>query len=174
MKNKLIIFSVLVLALCAKVVMATGMVMEPYKGGVELEKLKSLAGTWQGTHKMGDTEEPAKAIYSVTSNGSAVEEKLFPGTPHEMVTMYYEKKGKLQMTHYCAMGNQPQMNLVSSDNNKFFFDLAAGSDINVTSEGHMHALSISFVDANHIVQNWTMYQEGKEEGTTVIDLKRAP
>ena len=34
----------------------------------------------------------------VTSGGSALVEKLSPGTPHEMVSVYHDKDGELAMT----------------------------------------------------------------------------
>ena len=38
------------------------MMPPPYKGSADFEKLKGLAGTWVGTHKMGEKEEPVKAF----------------------------------------------------------------------------------------------------------------
>ena len=76
----------------------------PYVGSKEQETLKKLAGTWEGTETMMGKTDAAGAEYSVTSNGSVVVEKLFPETPNEMITVYYDETGKLAMTHYCAIG----------------------------------------------------------------------
>jgi hypothetical protein len=51
---------------------------------------------------MEPTGMPVRVEYRVTGAGSAVVETLFPGTPHEMVTVYHARKGVLCMTHYCA------------------------------------------------------------------------
>ena len=80
------------------------------KTSAELATIKALAGKWTGTAKHSNgTTEPTVVEYHLTSGGSAVEEKITPGTPHEMVTMYHDLGGKLAMTHYCMLGNQPQM-----------------------------------------------------------------
>ena len=48
--------------------------------------------------------------YRLTAGGSALVETLFPGASRgQMVSMYYDRKGKLAMTHYCMLRNQPGM-----------------------------------------------------------------
>ena len=83
-------------------------------GGVDgkaaLERLKTLAGTWRG-HVVTEDGPPATVVYSVTAAGTAVTEALFPGTSHEMLTVYHLEGDDLVLTHYCAMGNQPRMKL---------------------------------------------------------------
>jgi len=56
-------------------------------GKAAFERLKSLAGTWQGQAGHGQPGEAAIVTYRVASGGSVVEETLFPGTPHEMISM---------------------------------------------------------------------------------------
>ena len=149
------------------------MEMTPYQGSAELQRLKTFEGKWEGTGKEIDgTENPVKVEYAVTSNGSAVIEKLFAGSPHEMVTVYYDKKGKLALTHYCSVGNRPEMDLVAANDNKIELSLNENSPIGV-NEGHMHALVISFEGKDHIEQSWTLYQDGKEAGKAVFNFRRA-
>jgi hypothetical protein len=52
------------------------------------------------------------------------------------------------------------------------FVFAKGSGINPKKDAHMHALTISFVDKDHIVQNWTLFENGKEKGVTRLNLSR--
>ncbi|MEE9214278.1 MAG: hypothetical protein V3U54_05695, partial [Thermodesulfobacteriota bacterium] len=80
-----------------------------YTGSPEYEKMKTLAGTWEGTSSMGEEGEKVTVKYEMTSADSAIVETLFPGTPHEMVSVYYDDNGKLSMTHYCMIKNQPNM-----------------------------------------------------------------
>src|SRR5262252_7077945 len=76
-----------------------------------LEPLKKLAGTWQGNAKMGDKTMAVTIVYELTAGGSAVLERLFPGTPHEMISVYTSDGDGVAMTHYCALGNHPKMTL---------------------------------------------------------------
>ena len=95
--------------------LAEEMELPPYEGSPALKTMKSLAGTWKGTHILHGKEVPASIEYKVSSNGSTVVETMFPGSPHEMVNVYHDKSGKLAMTHYCSMGNQPHLDLVAME-----------------------------------------------------------
>ncbi len=143
----------------------------PYKGSAEFERIKQLAGRWQGTSTMDGGEEPAQVEYRVTSGGSAIVEMLFPGTPHEMVSIYTERGGKLVLTHYCMLGNQPRLQLGTHDNDRLEFSLAGDSGIDA-AEPHMHALSLSFDGPNKVTQRWAMFESGKEKDATTIALTR--
>ena len=77
----------------------------------EFKKIKALEGKWEGsTVEKGKTIK-VRATYEVTSAGTAVLEKLFNETADEMVTVYYTNGNNVKMTHYCTLGNQPQMRL---------------------------------------------------------------
>ncbi len=138
----------------------------------ELERIKSLAGRWQGASKTGDNTEPAVVEYKVTAGGSAVVETLFPGTAHEMVSVYHDQNGKLTMTHYCMLGNQPQLKLVGADNQHLNFSLAKSPGIDVAKDQHMHALTVAWQGSDHLTQTWSCYEGGKPHMTTTITLSR--
>lgn len=144
----------------------------PYKGSKAFESMKKLAGSWEGIHVMGKKEEPAKVDYKVSSNGSTVIETLFPETTYEMITVYYDKGDILSMTHYCSLGNQPQMDLVKVGNNTLEFSLAEAKHIDVAKDGHMHGLIMTMVDDDHLIHQWTMYEKGKEGELTTLKLAR--
>ncbi len=145
---------------------------EPPAASVELAKIKLLAGHWSGTSQEANgTSQPAQVEYRVTSGGSAVVETLFAGTDHEMVSVYHDRNGKLDMTHYCMLGNQPELMLTSATPGRFDLSLTAASPINA-SEPHMHALSLAWTDGDHLTQAWTFYEQGKAAGTTTITLAR--
>lgn len=150
-----------ILLASATLCLAGGENMKPYTGSPELEKLKALAGTWKGTTDMGKGPVPITAKYRVISNGSAVEERLFADTPKEMVTIYHDKDGKLALTHYCCLGNQPAMAMVKGEGNSISFDLAKDCGIKVDTERHMHALTLTLDDANHLTHDWISYENGK-------------
>src|SRR3974390_2628003 len=72
----------------------------------EFDKVKGLVGTWKGTaaHMEGDKAMEVTNTFELTSNGSAILEKVCAGSPHEMISMYCAEDGKLTMTHYCSVG----------------------------------------------------------------------
>src|ERR1051325_9626202 len=74
-----------------------------------LEKMKKLAGTWLLADKDGKPTDQIASIIKVTAGGSAVHETLFPGQPHEMISVYMIDGPDVIMTHYCVLGNQPRM-----------------------------------------------------------------
>jgi len=111
--------------------------------------------------------------YRLLAGGSVLEERCFIGTPNEMVTMFYDdKKGKLAMTHYCMFGNRPGMRLKSSDAKTIQFDFDATCGIDPKKESHMHALSISFDDANTITASCKAIMDGKEMAEHPVTMKR--
>ena len=79
----------------------------------DFEKMKELAGVWESKVDMGKGLETLRVTYELTSAGNAIVERFAAGKPHEMVTVYYDFNGKLTMTHYCSIGNQPHMELTN-------------------------------------------------------------
>ena len=113
------------------------------KSNAGFEKLKSLAGEWEGKTTDG---KPVKATYKVTSGGSALSETLQAGTEPEMLTVYHMDGGQLMMTHYCSLAK--------------------------ADAPHMHHLVVAFDDADHITQKWTMKGMGDQEATFHLERKK--
>ena len=142
-------------------------------GSAEFERMKQLVGTWEGTSDMGKEGEQIKVEYRLTSGGSALVETLSPGSDKEMVSVYHDRKGKLAMTHYCMLRNQPRLTLAKADDKTIDLVFAGkGNDINPAKEKHMHAVRITFTDNDHIVQKWTHYEKGKSAGGVTLNLSR--
>src|SRR5262245_34887282 len=116
----------------------------------EFDALKKLAGDWEGKTKMGDKEMPVAIHYEVTAGGSAILERMFSGTPHEMISVYTAEGGKVTMTHYCMLGNHPTMTLTKAEPKTLAFEMKGTDGLHSAKDPHMHALTISFTDANHI------------------------
>lgn len=138
----------------------------------EFERMKTLVGSWTGKTDMGQGPVDITLQYRLLAGGSVLEERCFAGTPNEMVTMYYDNGGKLAMTHYCVFGNRPAMLLKSSDAKTIKFDFDATCGINPAKESHMHALSITFDDANTITTSCKAIINGKEMAEKPTTLKR--
>jgi len=117
-----------------------------------LEKLKSLAGTWVTVDKDGKPTEEVASVIRVTAGGSAVQETIFPGQPHEMVSIYTADGPDLVMTHYCMLGNQPRMKAEPKSvlGNKIQFEFAGGGNLDPKKDKHMHAATLTIVDTNHL------------------------
>src|SRR5262245_26592021 len=64
-----------------------------------LEKLKKLAGTWVAADTDGKATDQVVSIIKVTAGGSAVHETVFPGQPHEMISVYTAEGPYVVMTH---------------------------------------------------------------------------
>jgi hypothetical protein len=145
---------------------------EPKKGSAEFERMKTLVGTWKGKTDMGQGPMDVTITYKMLAGGSVLEEKVFEGTPQEMVTMYYDQNGKLAMTHYCMFGNRPGMLLKSSDDKSIKLDFDKSCGIDPLKESHMHALTITFDDADTITSSCKGIIDGKEMPDHPVVLKR--
>src|SRR5947209_5751726 len=101
--------------------------LPPPPTNANLEKMKKLAGTWLAADKDGKPTDQVMSIIKVTAGGSVVHETLFPGQPHEMVSIYTADGTDLIMTHYCVLGNQPCMKADGrSPSNQIVFRFAGG------------------------------------------------
>lgn len=129
----------------------------------ELEKIKALAGRWEGTTFRASQGTSAAAVtYEVTAAGSAVIEKLFPGTAGEMTTVYHDdSSGRLVATHYCNAANQPRLRLKESDGERLYFVLSPDSDIRAELEGHAHELTLRIGSDGSLVHDWLNHYLGK-------------
>ena len=130
----------------------------------ELNRIKALAGRWTSTTSMfGKKDEKVFTEYAITAAGSAVVETIFPGTPNEMVSVYYDDdQGKLAMTHYCMMRNRPYFSLVESDKNQIKLDVTKVEGLKSKDDPSMGAITIHFEDKDHITA--TCGSRGKTEG----------
>jgi hypothetical protein len=133
------------------------------------DHLKALTGDW--TKSGGDGS--VAASYRVTAGGTAVVETLFPGSPHEMVTVYTMDKGDLVLTHYCSEGNQPHMKAArGGDANAIAFKFDGGGNIKSPKDGHMHEATFAFKDADHVTSTWQFYKDGKPGEKAEFNLVR--
>lgn len=139
-----------------------------------LERLKSLAGEWEGTVTT-ETGPRTKVVYGVTAAGTAVTEALFPGTEHEMLTVYHLEGNDLVLTHYCAMGNQPRMKLAraaGTDPVELRFDFAGGTGFVPAKDAHMHSGRMTLRGANRLEAEWAVYEQGRQTGSNRFFLSR--
>lgn len=142
-------------------------------GSPEFERMKTLVGTWSGKCDMGQGPVDMKITYRLIAAGSVLEERIAPGTPMEMLTMYFDKAGKLAATHYCVLGNQPALALKAADAKSITLDFDGSCcTINPAKESHMHATTIQFDDADTITTKCQAMVDGKETPNCTTTLKR--
>ena len=165
-------------SVCALVLLATSTCLtagepeKPKQTSPEFERLKTLVGTWQGKTDMGQGPVDLTVQYRLLAGGTVLEERVFAGTPNEMLTMYYEKGGKLALTHYCMFGNRPGMLLKTSTDKTLKFDFDETCGINAAKESHMHALTLTFDNADTITTSCKALIDGKEMAEHPTTLKR--
>lgn len=128
----------------------------------EFQRVKTFVGDWKGEAEMTGKMETVTTSFRLTSGGSAIVETMGEGTEHEMVNVYHDVGGKLVMTHYCAMGNAPQMMLTSSDDKSMKLAAVKANGIDPKTSPHMHSLEYSMPDADHLEATWTSANMGKE------------
>ena len=121
------------------------------------EKLKTLAGSWEGSI-MG---MPVQVTIRVTSSGNAIlHEGTLSGKQDNPITMFYVDSDRLLLTHYCDSGNRPRMQgKLSPDGNTVTFDFL---DVSGNTEKFlMHDAMFTMVDADHHIEAWTYSLHGK-------------
>jgi hypothetical protein len=145
------------------------------KQSAELQRMKALEGDWTVTEKTADGGSKTQTIqYKVTSGGTAVTETIDPGTAHEMITVYHDKAGKLTLNHYCMLGNQPEMELVSSTDTKMDLQESAASKSLLNGQLRMSSLIIEQPDATTLIETWGgTNADGSAGQPMVFKLKKA-
>jgi hypothetical protein len=141
------------------------------------DKLKALAGTWDG-HVTTVPVEPSiegKAVHAtlrVTSMGNAlVHEMNGMDRPDDPITMFYIDGDRLLLTHYCDAGNRPRMvGKITPDGTSLEFEFldVSGS----TQYGHMHHAVLTVIDENHHTEDWTYMNPGDKPVHAHMDLQR--
>jgi len=140
-------------------------------GKAAFERLKSLAGEWQGA--VGAPGGPPASIrYEVGPGGTIVRELLFPGTEHEMLSVYHLVDGQLVATHYCAVGNQPRFKLKSASADGLVFAFDGGTNFAPARDLHVHDGWIRFTGPDRLEEDWTVYKAGQQAGEHRFVLTR--
>jgi len=159
--------------------------VEPSDAQKSFDKLKALAGTWQGPITVDPKREDVKSgtlgqiTMRVTTRGHAlVHEMQEAGTPFDAtkydhpVTMFYLDGDRLTLIHYCDAGNRPRMSgKLSPDGKKVefdFVDLSGGNE-----HGHMYHALFTIIDTNHHIEDWTYMMPGDKPMHAHMDLVKS-
>jgi hypothetical protein len=146
---------------------------QPAAPNAALERFKQLAGDWVGKGMHDGMEQDVRANYKITSGGSAVIETIDPGGAHEMVTVIHADGDALALTHYCMLGNQPQMKATpKAGDNKVAFEFVKATNLKSDKDMYMHNVTFTFTGKDTFKAEWTMFKDGKAAEKAVFDMKR--
>jgi hypothetical protein len=133
------------------------------------ERLTSLVGEWRGM----DGTTQVKLIYTLTADGSALMEE-FRAAKDSMVTMFTVDGDHLIATHYCAVGNQPQMisgPITDPSAKSLVFSLSRVTGMKTLDDWHNTGLTVTMEDQQHLTQVWT-YEYKRQKGTNTFRFTR--
>ncbi len=172
MTAKLAASLVLTLAAFALVARAQDDKKAPAKNPA-LDRFAKLAGEWVGKGMHGDMAHDIRVVYKVTAGGSAVVETIDPGSAHEMISVIHPDGDSLLLTHYCMLGNQPHMKATpKAGDTKVAFDFVKVTNLKTDKDMYMRSATFTFIDADTLKTEWTHFQNGKDSGKAVFELKR--
>lgn len=116
-------------------------------------KLKTLAGSWEGT-VMG---VPINFTIRAASSGTAILHEgntSAEGPPKHEITMFYLDGARLLATHYCDAGNRSHMEgKLSADGRAIEFNFL--DVVGPTRGGYLKDMVITMTDADHHVVAFT-------------------
>jgi hypothetical protein len=141
--------------------------MPAVKTPPSFDVLKALVGEWQEVGKDG---KGTVVSYELVAGGSALVERMDPGTDHSMVSVYHPDGAKVMMTHFCAEGNQPRMK-GDGDAKSMSFTMIDITNLPKPTDGHMEGLTLTFKDKDHLVQEWR-HKTGDKVEVFKFDLER--
>jgi hypothetical protein len=147
----------------------------PAPSNKAFDKMKELVGSWVEADEKGDPTENVVSVIKLTAGGSAIHETIFPGQPHEMVSVYTVEGPDLVMTHYCMLGNQPRLKAdPKSPADEIRFEFAGGANLDPKKDKHMHSATLTIRDADRIEINGIGWENGgpAEEMCGVMKLVR--
>jgi hypothetical protein len=125
------------------------------------ERLKKLAGEWEGHGAMGK----ARLSYEVIANGTALVEKETGEGRKPMMTVFHLNGNRLYLTHYCMAGNQPRMEarVYRAETGELEFRFVDATNLAGPAAGHMRNARFRFVDQDTLETEWEFYENGRQK-----------
>ena len=131
------------------------------------DQIKALVGEWIAAEDTPDWKKgDLVSRYELTGGGSAVMERIFPGAPYEMTTVFHRDGADLALTHYCAAGNQPHMRAKNPAPRatvlEFAFD--GGTNLDPAKDAHMHSARLELLGPDELIGEWQSWSNGRPSG----------
>lgn len=137
------------------------------------EALKALSGRWHSEEKAPDGSPAVVIEFRVISGGHTIVESMFPGQPHEMINAFHIVGDGIEMTHYCAAGNQPHMRLAQVEGSSYRFLSTGVSNLADPQADHMKDVRLDIKSPNEFVETWYGIHDGQLNEGPILELKRA-
>jgi hypothetical protein len=144
---------------------------QPYTPQSALAALEMLVGDWANEK----APEAGRTMHiRATGGGSAVMVTFFPGQESEMLSLFHlDGPDRLVHTHYCALQNQPTMQMVKSDRPGVMrFEFVSGTNMDAAKDLHAHNTEIHVLEGGKfkvVVEAWN---EGQPSGTQEFTMQR--
>ncbi|HXZ28487.1 MAG TPA: hypothetical protein VEG08_10880 [Terriglobales bacterium] len=123
-------------------------------------RMQKLAGAWEVVWE----GKPVTITFQSISDGSALMETQ---AAENMVTIYHLDGTRLMLTHYCSAHNQPRMVAEADPGGKTLrFRMIDITNLTSPQAGHMVRMVLTFEDDDHISEQWTFLENGKETTET--------
>ncbi|MBZ5612300.1 MAG: hypothetical protein LAP87_31290 [Acidobacteriia bacterium] len=167
MKTQIVLTVMLVSAAAYAADANTG---QPVDTAAAFSRLKSLVGEWQSDSDQGK----ARLTYELIAGGTALVERERAENRPEMLTVYHLDQGRLLLTHYCMAGNQPRMQASAFQpaTGELKFQFLDATNLPSQAAGHMHNVTLRFVDDQHLIAEWQFYENGQVKMTEAAQYAR--
>ena len=145
-------------------------------GGV-MARLAELEGEWILLDENGEETDVIGSTFRITSAGSAIMERMFPDSPdgHEMLNVYHADGDRVLMTHYCAAGNQPRVEVrTTDDENRLELRFESITNLATPDADHMRQAEYIFDGKDRLTTRWRSMTDGKlSDGNSItFELRR--
>ena len=140
-------------------------------------RLTAREGEWILLDEKGADTGAVGSSFRLTSAGSALVETMFPNSAdgHEMLNLYHADGERVLMTHYCAAGNQPRMEVRTTDDvNRLELRFDSITNLSSAQDHYMHHAEYIFHGEDRLTTRWYSMKEGKvtDESPVTFELKR--
>jgi hypothetical protein len=135
------------------------------------KKLNALVGEWKSVTVAA---KPHTVSYRLIANETVLVETWELGNSSTAMTVYHLASEKLIATHYCPLGNQPRLELVSAAEEQIFtFAFVSATNLPDKSLSHQHKFEIQIKNADKFWRSETYLENGKEnyEGVDYVRVK---
>lgn len=142
-----------------------------------MSKLTALEGEWIMLDENGAETGVVGSSFRLTSAGSVLAETMFPNSPdgHEMLNLYHADGDRVLMTHYCAAGNQPRLEVrTTEDGNRLELSFESITNLSSSQDHYMHHAEYILHGEDRLTTHWYSMKDGQITGESpmTFELKR--